>query len=300
MKRVFFVTILLLTTQCTWGMESPVRNLSTEMMAQVGLKPEEQPLQFVSVYHSGFSMQIDTPSRLYDDSRTGHKMKKVIKITPNTYFTREDAAGNHETQCVVDARDKSLILTDLNMQKTFELYDPDGSHNRHTCVAFNTNGSLLAVGYRATFGTYPTVVLWDMVSRSIKSKAFNSLGRHFDNFSNDSVIALAFNPCDTELAVGCKGGAIKLLNYETGRMLEIQICHAKAVLALAYNRSRQLASSSEDSTIKIWEVGGDTLQCKQIIQAEQKPDIIGFYPDQSTLFSCNRYELDKISYHKVN
>ena len=68
------------------------------------------------------------------------------------------------------------------------------------------------------------------------------------------ITTLAFSPDSRVLAAGGLSGAIKLYDVFTGRELRRLDGHTESVNSVAFNLLGQLASASNDKTIKLWDI----------------------------------------------
>ena len=80
-----------------------------------------------------------------------------------------------------------------------------------------------------------------------------------------SILAIAFRPNGTLLAMGDTEGNIRLWNVETGEQMATWQGHEDWVRSVAFSPDGQLlASGSEDKTIRLWDV--ETGQCLRVLQ----------------------------------
>jgi len=112
-------------------------------------------------------------------------------------------------------------------------------------AVFSPNGRTLAV-----FGWDPSLQLWDVATRSLRTNF---------TFESSVVFGVVFSPDGSMIATS--GGpdevdnAIRLWSAATGKPLGVFTGHKQGVWSMAFSPDgRTLASSSDDSTLKLWSI----------------------------------------------
>ncbi len=117
-------------------------------------------------------------------------------------------------------------------------------------VAFSPDGKMFASGYEQE----QTIKLWDILSdRELWTFTWRS--EHSIRVYAD-VYSVVFSPESRFLAGGSDdGGTIKLFDVKTGHVIKALEGHSGTVRSVAFSGDRKiLASGSEDTTIKFWNV----------------------------------------------
>src|SRR4029077_15945213 len=68
------------------------------------------------------------------------------------------------------------------------------------------------------------------------------------------VLALAFSPDDTRLALGMRDSTVRLQDGFTGAALRRFAGHRSEVLAVAWGPAGELLSAAQDATIRLWDM----------------------------------------------
>jgi WD domain, G-beta repeat len=145
--------------------------------------------------------------------------------------------------CAVGMRSGQVVLWDLDGKTAVGAFAYPG---QPYAVAFSADSKLLA----AAGGS--KIVLFD--------RAANKELRRFDckdappKTLLPDVAALAFSADKKTLAVACFDGAVRILDYNTGK--EVGACegHLSVPYAIAYSQDgRTLLSGSFDATVRLWE-----------------------------------------------
>jgi WD40 repeat protein len=114
----------------------------------------------------------------------------------------------------------------------------------------------------------------------------------FDN-KNNSIYALAMNSSGTRLAVGDKSGNIMIINPLAGKIISVAKGHTARVLDLCFSPDNlQIASSSFDATIRIWNT--QDLSENPVIITEQESWVMALtfsYDGRRVISSSNNANL---------
>jgi WD40 repeat protein len=205
---------------------------------------------------------------------TGHTGEVALAFTP-------------DGQSVVTAAETVGFWDPTSGKQRFELAPGDAKWGPAVGLVFSPDGKTLAVGYRAH-----QVAVWDVAKKATTESfkcsgapyalAFSTDGkllaaagdskiviwdcaaakelRRFDSKEAPpktilpEVAALAFSPDRKTLAVACWDGAIRILDYTSGK--EVGICegHPSVASAIEYSHDgRTLLSGSADATVRLWE-----------------------------------------------
>ncbi len=150
-------------------------------------------------------------------------------------------------------------------------------------IALNLDGNLLLSGSQDQ-----TLKLWDAVS-----------GRLIDTLSGHQswIRAVAISPDCQTLLSGSADGMLKIWqadDFGKYRCQQTHAAHSGPVLSIAIHKSgQQIATSSTDHTIKLWNLRTGTYQA--IPQAHDRwVKSLAYSPDGSTLASCSQDETIKL------
>ena len=148
-------------------------------------------------------------------------------------------------------------------------------------IAFSPNGQLLAV----SGSSEATVKLWEVST----GQCVRILQGH-----NYWISSVAFSPDGQTLASGSEDRTVRLWEVSTGQCVRILQGHTNHVRSVAFSpdsaavatlgaSGQTLASGSNDSTIKFWEVS--TGRCIQILHHTNHVRSVAFSPDGQLLAS---------------
>src|SRR5262245_36876497 len=71
----------------------------------------------------------------------------------------------------------------------------------------------------------------------------------------DDVLAVAYSPDGTLLAIGSADKSVRLFDPASGKLLAVLQGHSDAIAAVAFSRDGlRIASASYDKTIRVWDV----------------------------------------------
>ncbi|MCU0527472.1 MAG: hypothetical protein MUF72_21925 [Elainella sp. Prado103] len=146
-------------------------------------------------------------------------------------------------------------------------------------VAFSPDGKWLASCANRT------VTLWDVQT-----------GEPVQTFAGyrDRVFSVAFSPDGQLLATGSEDHLVRIWHLRSGELLHQLEAHSDEVRSVAFSpnwfsgavSTWQLASSSYDGTIRLWEISLEAAICTQVLSGHHDWIwSIGFSPDGSTLAS---------------
>ncbi|KAF9400579.1 hypothetical protein BGZ94_005420, partial [Podila epigama] len=110
-----------------------------------------------------------------------------------------------------------------------------------TALAISNNGSMFATG-----SNDQTVKVWDIMTRSLKSKLTGCL---------QSVMCVTFNTTDEYMLAGSNDNAARLWHLGTGRAKHTLTGHTGKVFAARFSPdTNRVITGSHDRSIKIWDV----------------------------------------------
>ena len=115
-------------------------------------------------------------------------------------------------------------------------------------VAFDPDGKRLAAVY-----TDQSVTVWDMTTRRV---LFNEPGERL-RVQRGEPFGVAFSPDGRWMAAGSDSGIVRVRSASTGKAAFTLPGHTREVRGLAFHpdpERPQLASASEDGTVKIWDL----------------------------------------------
>ncbi len=156
-------------------------------------------------------------------------------------------------------------------------------------LAFSPDGQTLAIGSSAR-----EITLWEINSQCLKNLAGHT----------DEVHGVAFSTDGRILASSSHDGTIKLWDLNTEKCLQTLKGHSSIVYSVAFSPILAspllprgvggiVASSSHDSTIKLWDL--TTGKCLQTLSGHRSPVFsVVFSPDGQTLASSSEDRLVKL------
>lgn len=138
---------------------------------------------------------------------------------------------------------------DVDSKKRLDIFKPKDFSSVNS-IAFNFNGSILAVGGDGDWTEGKHLEIWDVNSKKVI---------HFLVGHSDPVNSVAFSPNGQLLASGSKDGSVKLWNVNSGE--EILTFSEKSkreisseITSVAFSPDgRLLASSNVDGIVTIWQ-----------------------------------------------
>lgn len=230
----------------------------------------------------------------------GHKDKiKALAISPNGHIL------------VSGSQDKTLIIWNL---KTGQLLHRLIGHEAGiSSVAISPNGRKLVSG-----SLDRTLIAWNLDKRAIADRFFSHSGSPYSHRCG-AVYAVAYSPDGCMIASGSEDQSIKIWNQRNGELLYRYSEHLDAVLSVKFiNHEVQnqglsalqnsyhhhlFVSASQDSTIKIWQLGrlqslqtltGHLDQVTSIIVSPNQPLLVSGSADNTVkLWNFNTGELVK-------
>ncbi|KFZ01923.1 hypothetical protein V501_09716 [Pseudogymnoascus sp. VKM F-4519 (FW-2642)] len=141
--------------------------------------------------------------------------------------------------CVVNDGVGAIKLWNSVTGKELQLQSPIESVSSITCIAFSSDGKLLASA------SYKMVRTWD----STTGCSLRILLHECD------ALSVAFSPDGRLLASAWEDGVVKLWDPHTGHEIRSFVAHSVCIFAIAFSPDGQLlASASVDSTVKIWDL----------------------------------------------
>ncbi len=146
----------------------------------------------------------------------------------------------------------TIRLWDVARGKSTATLTTGGSGNPVYSLAFSSEGRTLAAGCNMEGG-----MLWDMASGKNTAKLkFDRADSASLKSPDDTVYSVAFSPDGKTLGLGCANGLIGLWDVASAKKIAVLSGHAALVRALAFSPNGDLlASVSDDSNVKLWEVG---------------------------------------------
>jgi WD40 repeat protein len=109
----------------------------------------------------------------------------------------------------------------------------------------------------------------------------------YDN-KNNTIYTLTLNSTGSKMAFGDKNGYLVILNPSTGKLISRVQGHSARVLDISFSPDNsQLASSSNDGTMRIWNAQDLTSNPIIITEQESWVDAIAFTPDGRKLISSS-------------
>jgi WD40 repeat protein len=130
--------------------------------------------------------------------------------------------------------------------------------DRVNAMQFSPDGTMLASGSGEP-SRGGQIKLWDPSS--------GKLLRSFDDVHSDAVLALEFSPDGRRLATGAADRFVRVLDWQSGKMIASLEGHSHHVLGVSWKADgRSLASAGADNGVKIWDVAA----------ADRKAAVAGF------------------------
>jgi WD40 repeat protein len=141
-----------------------------------------------------------------------------------------------------------------DMQRPILRIEPQGHSDSILCMVFSPNGKELI-----TTGQDKTIRIWDVASGTQKRVLRCLIGEG----GAGSIISLAIDPKGRFLACGgnfssdihSQIGAIRIFDYESGKIVRLLIGHKARVLSLAFSGDgHMLASGDENGRVLLWNI----------------------------------------------
>jgi len=179
-----------------------------------------------------------------DNTRHGRNLNIVDprtgKIVENlTTDCTGSAVSRNGRWLVTLANLRDITVWDVsNLVATARFRTPDPVHGR---IAISSDGQRVAGGIydREQVRIY-------YVSEGGRQVGTDALG--------SQVLALAFSPDDTRLALGMRDSTVRLQDGFTGAALRRFAGHQSEVLAVAWGPTGELLSAAQDTTIRLWDM----------------------------------------------
>jgi WD40 repeat protein len=171
--------------------------------------------------------------------------------TIDTASAVQSLAFVNDTALRANAADHTTTLWDLStawmLERTIGSGDADSElADRVNALAFDPGGRVLATGSGEP-SRGGQVKLWDFAN--------GQLLRDFRDVHSDAVLCLAFSRDGRRLASGAADRFVKVLDANTGRVLQTLEGHTHHVLGVSFRADgRTLASGGADGQIKLWDL----------------------------------------------
>lgn len=175
------------------------------------------------------------------DMRTGGNPSLVTTLT-NRSGPIEAVAISPDGHIMASATNAKVALWDVSSKQYLGSLSTSASVR---ALAFSVDGRTLATGLLAEGNSDAEVQLWDVTTRSQKGIPLKGHA--------DSARGLAFNGDGSVLATGDDGGAVRLWDVGTGKLLSALVGPTGVVTGLVWD-GRTLVSVGADSTVGLWNV----------------------------------------------
>ncbi|KEP48237.1 vegetative incompatibility protein HET-E-1 [Rhizoctonia solani 123E] len=143
-------------------------------------------------------------------------------------------------QIVFGADNNNVYLWDITGWKMIK-QGLQGHSGRVWSVAFSPDGTCLA-----SASADKTVMLWDIASHSRIGSLYTG--------HTDQVLSVAFSPCGTQLVSGSCDRTVRVWDRQMGNTIHTLTGHGHYVWAVAFSPDRSCIASSDDKTIRLWNV----------------------------------------------
>jgi len=189
---------------------------------------------------------------------------------------------DNQTFAFVDGNNVVHVWTLLTSRELYTIEDfTDGVGG----ISFSPNGAQLAVSggygsgqiriYNAADGQLASTlntglnaaygVTYSSDSTMIAIADGNNIVTILDAATNEPIATLAngayawmFSPDNTQIAAGGEDGSIYIYDARTGELINTLTGHTAVIESLSYNADgTQLVSTSEDSTVRLWDLSSD-------------------------------------------
>jgi WD40 repeat protein len=211
---------------------------------------------------------------------------ELIPDLPHTQMVSTVAFSSDGARMLSGSQDGTVKLWDTASGRLIRTFEHESEVNS---VAISPDGAFVVSGGQARSSDKNGLKLWDAAS----GRLIRTLNASASSLAGATVDSLAFLPDSPRLIAGYGDGTMRLWDPATGDVLQVYArcpgagnlrCpegHADTVRSVALSKDgKRLLSSSNDKTLKLWDVESGKLlrnfQDRKLIRADQK-----LYPPQA-------------------